>query len=140
LPEDIGLPHSRDGHSADDGLAEVECEEPEVVLVARALALSVRPAVTQRAEARPVVVGTVSVPSREPGMEAAVLPGSYREILAVFDTGGPLLRAAQVCELLGVETGRNQVEGMRSKLKRLVARGWLTQSGSGAYATAVSGG
>ncbi|MFI6956576.1 hypothetical protein ACIBJI_24295 [Nocardia sp. NPDC050408] len=83
-------------------------------------------------------IGLVLVPPRRAGVEAAVLPGDYCDILAVLAQGGVRgLRAGQVATELGIAaTDRSKVEGLRSKLKRLVARGWAVQAPSGAFTIA----
>ena len=42
------------------------------------------------------------------------------------DAGRPL-RAAQIAAAAGLSTDKAKVEGLRSKLKRLVDRGWLAE-------------
>jgi len=84
-------------------------------------------------------IGLVLVPPRRAGVEAAaVLPGDYCDILAVLAQGGVRgLRAGQVATELGIAaTDRSKVEGLRSKLKRLVARGWAVQAPSGVFTIA----
>jgi hypothetical protein len=80
-------------------------------------------------------IGVMLVPQRAPGMDAAAaLPEDYCDILAVFAEAGHGLRAGQVAAGLGIATtDRSKVEGLRSKLKRLVARGWLDQQPSGVF-------
>lgn len=80
-------------------------------------------------------IGLVLVPQREPGMDPeAVLPQDYGDILAVLSTTAGGLRAGQVAAELGINTiERSKVEALRSKLKRLVARGWAEQQPSGVF-------
>lgn len=50
------------------------------------------------------------------------------------DAGRPL-RAAQIAAAAGLPTGKAKVETLRSKLKRLVERGWLAEeAGPGLFA------
>jgi hypothetical protein len=65
-------------------------------------------------------------------------PGSpaYQQILTVFTTSGHPLRAKDICRALGVLTTANHTEGLRAKLKRLVARGVLTEDRPGLFALA----
>ena len=50
------------------------------------------------------------------------------------DAGRPL-RAAQIAAAAGLSTDKAKVEGLRSKLKRLVERGWLAEeAGPGLFA------
>lgn len=60
----------------------------------------------------------------------------YERIVSVFRRGGGPLKCRDVCDALGMPEGRNATESMRSKLKRLVADGTLTESepGSGLFA------
>src|ERR1039457_269875 len=60
-----------------------------------------------------------------PGIGAVVVPRSYQDLLEVAaDTGRPL-RAGEFAAAAGLGTGKAKVEGVRSKLKLLAARGWL---------------
>ena len=52
---------------------------------------------------------------------------AYQQILAVFTTTGNPLRAKNICHTLGTGTAAKNIEGLRAKLKRLVARGILTE-------------
>lgn len=60
---------------------------------------------------------------------------AYQQILAVF---GPTraMRAKDVCLALGTDTAPKDTEGARVKLKRLVARGVLTEEKPGLFALA----
>ena len=76
--------------------------------------------------------GSVSV--WRAGLGGVDLPVKYRPVWqAVCDAGVPL-RAGQVAAALGWGTDRTVVEGLRYRLKRLVAAGWLTELASGAFA------
>ncbi|NGO43365.1 hypothetical protein [Streptomyces ureilyticus] len=44
------------------------------------------------------------------------------------------MRAHHLCAALGLPTDKNKVEGFRSKLKRLVERGWLAEDEPGLFA------
>jgi len=46
------------------------------------------------------------------------------EVMRVLDAGRPL-RAAEFAAATGLATAKAKVEGLRSKLKLLAARGWL---------------
>jgi hypothetical protein len=81
-------------------------------------------------------IGVMTVPSRRPGIEAAVLPQSYRDILEVLTDAGRPLRAGHISAALGLPTDAVKVEGLRSKLKRLVVRGWLTEPSAGLFTPA----
>jgi len=70
-------------------------------------------------------VGAVTVPPWQEGSEASVLPQSYQDLLEVAADAGRPLRAAEFAAAAGLATGKAKVEGVRSKLKLLAARGWL---------------
>jgi hypothetical protein len=81
-----------------------------------------RPAVKLR-PASPI--GAVTVPLWQEGSQASVLPQSYQDLLEVAADAGRPLRAAEFAAAAGLGTDRAKVEGLRSKLKLLAARGWL---------------
>jgi hypothetical protein len=69
--------------------------------------------------------GTMTVPPWQEGAGASALPPSYQDLLeAAADAGRPL-RAAEFAVATGLATDKAKVEGLRSKLKLLAARGWL---------------
>jgi len=70
-------------------------------------------------------VGAVTVPPWQEGLEASVLPRSYQDLLEVAADAGHPLRAGEFAAAAGLGTGKAKVEGVRSKLKLLAARGWL---------------
>jgi hypothetical protein len=72
-------------------------------------------------------VGVLAVPPWEAGLEVSVLPEVYRDLLEVAEDAGRPLRAVQMAAAAGLSTDRARVEGLRSKLKRLVERGWLAE-------------
>jgi hypothetical protein len=79
-------------------------------------------------------IGVVTVPAWRPGMDASVLPQAYRDVLEVLEDAGRPLRAKQLVVLLGLPAEAAKVEGLRSKLKRLVTRGWLSEDSPGMFA------
>ena len=74
------------------------------------------------------------------GQSVQTVPGNpgYQQILAVFGTAGQPLRAKDICRALGTGTTANHTEGLRAKLKRLTARGVLTEDQPGLFALAPS--
>jgi hypothetical protein len=70
-------------------------------------------------------IGTVAVPPWQDGAEASVLPRAYQDLLEVAADAGRPLRAAEFAAATGLSTAKAKVEGLRSKLKLLAARGWL---------------
>jgi hypothetical protein len=77
-------------------------------------------------------VGVLAVPPWRAGLEASVLPRAYRGLVEVAEDAGQPLRAAEFAAATGLSTDKAKVETLRSKLKRLVERGWLAeQAGPG---------
>ena len=70
-------------------------------------------------------IGAVTVPPWREGAEASVLPRAYQDLLEVAEDAGRPLRAAEFAVATGQSTEKAKVEGLRSKLKLLAARGWL---------------
>jgi hypothetical protein len=56
----------------------------------------------------------------------------------IADAPGPV-RAKDLALGLGLEVTVAKVEGLRSKLKRLVERGWIAEPAPGAFAPASTG-
>lgn len=82
------------------------------------------------------VVGVLTVPNWRPGMGPEILPRVYRDILEVVsDAPGPV-RAKQVVPRIGLPAETGKIEGTRSKLKRLVERGWLDEDTPGMFTQA----
>jgi hypothetical protein len=78
-------------------------------------------------------IGLVTVPPREEGADASVLPQSYQDLLEVVADAGRPLKAAQIAAAAGLRTDRAKVEALRSKLKRLAGRGWLAEEPGGLF-------
>lgn len=81
-----------------------------------------------------VGAGVVTVPVWQAGVEEAVLPVAYRDVLEVLADAGQPLRAKQIAAALGLGGEPRSVEGLRLKLKRLVRRGWLAEPAAGLFA------
>ena len=64
---------------------------------------------------------------------APVTP-AYQQIIAVFTACATPLRVKEACRELDISTDTRHVEGLRSKLKKLVARGILTEPEAGLFA------
>ncbi|MGR8007694.1 hypothetical protein [Streptomyces hypolithicus] len=79
-------------------------------------------------------VGVRLVPDFRPGLAAAELPQVYRDIVEVLADAVHPMRAHHLCAALGLSRDKSKVEGFRSKLKRLVERGWLTEAEPGLFA------
>jgi len=78
-------------------------------------------------------IGVVRVPPWRPGLAQSVLPSSYRDLLEVLADAGRPLRAGSIAAAAGLSTDKSKIEGLRSKLKRLVERGWLAEDGPGLF-------
>jgi hypothetical protein len=77
-------------------------------------------------ETRPAsLIGAVTVPPWREGSEVVVLPRAYQDLLDVAADAGRPLRAGEFAAAAGLATDKAKVEGVRSKLKLLAARGWL---------------
>ena len=77
-------------------------------------------------ETRPASpIGAVTVPPWQEGLEASVLPQAYQDLLDVAADAGRALRAGEFAAAAGLPADKAKVEGLRSKLKLLAARGWL---------------
>ncbi|MFD5483656.1 hypothetical protein [Streptomyces hawaiiensis] len=112
-------------------LAEVRAERDELAVAERVLDRMSEQLADERASAVPALgqVGgraMMLIPHRTPDAEEGVLPSDYQRILAaVRQASGPVM-AREVGEMVGVDVSvRSKLEPLRSKLVRLVDRGWL---------------
>jgi hypothetical protein len=94
----------------------------------------VESAVVPLAELVPVLLAA------EASGDTTVTSEAYRRILVVFVQAPGPLRCKDVCVGVGLGTAANHIEGMRSKLKRLVERGILLEAESGLFALASRAG
>ncbi|MGH3180770.1 MAG: hypothetical protein ACRDOH_18765 [Streptosporangiaceae bacterium] len=78
-------------------------------------------------------IGLVTVPPREEGGDALVLPQSCRDLLEVVAGAGRPLKAAQIATAAGLRTDGAKVEALRSELKWLAGRGWLAEEPGGLF-------
>ncbi|MFJ8827611.1 hypothetical protein ACIREE_38400 [Streptomyces sp. NPDC102467] len=69
-------------------------------------------------------------------MDTSVLPKIYRDIVEVVRAAPGPVRAKQVVPRIGLPAEVGKIEGIRGKLKRLVARGWLTEGDPGLFSPA----
>lgn len=81
-------------------------------------------------------IGVLLIPPRTDETEVSGLPQDYRDILEVLADSGRGLRTAHVAAALGLDEARSTVESLRSKLKRLTARGWLDEAMPGMFTLA----
>ncbi|WP_223279866.1 hypothetical protein [Streptomyces sp. SDr-06] len=110
------------------GVAERALERLELARVTVAEVLAEEPSAGAAGPGRAAVAGSV-VPHRAEGVGAEVLAPEYQQILAVLAApeaaGG--MRAKQLAVQLGWQTTPAGVEGVRSRVKRLTARGWVAE-------------
>ena len=81
-------------------------------------------------------IGAVTVPPWREGAEASVLPRAYQDLLEVAAGAGRPLRAGEFAAAAGLAAGKAKVEGVRSKLRLLAARGWLAGEPGGLFTMA----
>jgi hypothetical protein len=85
-------------------------------------------------EARPgSPIGAVTVLPWQEGAEASVLLRAYQDLLEVAADAGRPLRAGEFAAAAGLSTEKAKVEGLRSKLRLLAARGWLAPADGGLF-------
>jgi hypothetical protein len=77
------------------------------------------------------------VPVWRDGLEDSALAPDYRRLVDVLaggsEPGGEAMDCRQLAVALGLEAVPAKVEGVRSKAKRLVARGWLAEERPGMF-------
>lgn len=77
------------------------------------------------------------VPVWRADLTASTLPEHYRPVYALLLEAAEPVRCQQLAAALGFEAVSAKVEGVRSKLKRLVARGWAVEQAPGLFAVRV---
>lgn len=122
-------------------LAEVRAERDELAVAERVLERITGQLAEERSSARPMpgqVAGraVMLIPHREPEVEEDALPWDYQRIIAaVRQAAGPVM-AREVGEVVGVDVSvKAKLEPLRSKLVRLVDRGWLRKLPDGRFTT-----
>lgn len=78
-------------------------------------------------------VGVVTVPPWRPGLAQSVLSPSYQDLLEVLADAGRPMRARSIAAAAGLSTDKSKIEGLRSKLKLLAARGWVAEDAPGLF-------
>ncbi|MFE1408937.1 hypothetical protein ACFW5D_36420 [Streptomyces sp. NPDC058770] len=122
-------------------LAEVRTERDELAVAERVLERMTGQIAEERASTGPTPgqVGgraVILIPHHEPGVEEDSLPWDYQRIIAaVRQAAGPVM-AREVGEVVGVDISvKAKLEPLRSKLVRLVDRGWLRKLPDGRFTT-----
>jgi len=86
-----------------------------------------------RARVAKAVPGSV-VPAWREGLALDLLaPHCQRLVEILADRGGEAMDCRQLAAALGLEVVAAKVEGVRSKVKRLAARGWLAEERPGMF-------
>jgi hypothetical protein len=117
---------------AQDELAEVRAAER---VVARIMT-DARDAPDQDSDAGDATpIGVITVPVRGTGS----LPEDYAALWELIATAPKPLTCKDLCAQLGWELLPKNTEGLRSKLKRMVERGWLAEERPGKFAAAAQG-
>ncbi|MFJ1797180.1 hypothetical protein [Kitasatospora griseola] len=78
------------------------------------------------------VPGSV-VPAWKEGLALDSLAPDYRRLVEVLAQSGEAMDCRRLAAAVGLEVVAAKVEGVRSKAKRLVARGWLAEERSGSF-------
>ncbi|AIJ12672.1 hypothetical protein ACQ9AR_06960 [Streptomyces lividans] len=92
------------------------------------------PPATVAEAVRSAVAGSV-VPRRTEGMAVSVPAPDYQRIVSVLESeaGREGMRCRQLAVALGLQVVPAKAEGVRSKAKRLVERGWARQVRPGVF-------
>ncbi|MGW2232284.1 hypothetical protein [Streptomyces formicae] len=78
------------------------------------------------------------VASWREGHDASVLPTEYQRIVTVLSSTERGLACVELASRLGVDIAvKTRVEGVRSRARRLVDRGWLVREPSGRFTLAA---
>ncbi len=83
-------------------------------------------------------IGVLTVPPWRPGLMAAALPTAYRDAVEILADAAAPMRAGQIATAMGLEDTAAKREGLRSKLKRLVERGWAMEKEPGLFTLTAS--
>ncbi|MBL3671673.1 hypothetical protein JL475_38660 [Streptomyces sp. M2CJ-2] len=83
------------------------------------------------------VVGVQTVTVWREGRTSADLPPVYRDIVDVIDDAPDPVQAKQIVPRIGLPAQTSKIEGTRSKLKRLVERGWLAEERPGLFTSSA---
>ena len=88
------------------------------------------------AEARETVLALVAEEHPEQAAAPRPVTPAYQQTLSAFTAATGPLRAKEVCQATDTGTEARHIEGMRSKLKKLTARGLLTEPSPGLFTLA----
>jgi hypothetical protein len=99
------------------------------------------PAVFEDAESAAEVLAPLAemlLAAQQAGDMTVTSPTYRRILVAIAEAKGPV-RSRDVCAAVGLSDAASHTEAMRGKLKRLVGRGFLVESGPGRFALAERG-
>lgn len=85
---------------------------------------------------RKTLTSLTGQPAENTPTDATIASTAYQQILTAFNTATDGMRAKDVCLALGLDTAAKDTEGMRAKLKRLVARQILIETQPGLFTLA----
>jgi hypothetical protein len=89
------------------------------------------------ADPAPAAVERAPVPKWAAGLDSRALPDGYRQLWAVMVQAPEGVRCKAVAVALGLEPVPKKVEGVRSKLRHLVRRGWAVEAVPGLFQAAA---
>jgi hypothetical protein len=122
--------------------AELALERVVITRVTLALVLTgaagAEPGPGSAADAAPAVEQRVAVPKRDAGLDERALPDGYRQLWTVLAAAPDGVRCKAAAVALGLEPVPKKVEGVRSKMRRLVRRGWATETTPGLFQAAAA--
>jgi hypothetical protein len=125
---------------AEEQASRLAIAREEVIRVMEEPAVAYPPAGQNGRPARPAGkampvsrIGAVTVPPWQEGSEASVLPRVHQDLLEVAADAGRPLRAVEFAAAAGPDTKKAKVEGLRSRLKLLAARGCLAEAPGGLF-------
>jgi len=120
--------------TAELGEAELALEHVAITRATLAIVVTAAGAAAVPGQESEAAAGPSLVPVWRADLTGAHLPVGYRDLWrAVSGAPGPV-RAQQLALDLGLQVTAAKVEGLRSKLKRLVARGWIAEPAPGTFA------
>jgi hypothetical protein len=122
---------------AEIALEHVTITKATLALVLAGPGLQVAAGRNRAADPLPAAVERVPVPKWAAGLDERALPEGYRQLWAVMVKAPDGVRCKAVAVALGLEPVPKKVEGVRSKLRRLVRRGWAVEAVPGLFQAAA---
>ncbi|MEV4105835.1 hypothetical protein AB0J42_36840 [Nonomuraea sp. NPDC049649] len=117
--------------------AERDLDHVEITRATLAAVVGRQPAPAHAETPEPVAEPAATVPATVPtwqeGQSVADLPAHYRPLWRAISRYDRPVRAGQLRDDLGLEPVAAKTEGVRAKLKKLAARGWIERGDRGAF-------